>query len=96
MPLHANPVAEDRASGEWRVGVRGEDGDRLPLLPEQRQDRVDERRLSRAGSAREACNARRARVLAQGVLQLPQGRITAFDQADRTRQGADVPGPKAV
>jgi len=35
-------------------------------------------------------------MLAQGVLELPQGRIAAFDQADRARQGADVPGPKGV
>jgi hypothetical protein len=96
MPLHADPVAKDRPSGERGVGVGGEHRDRLLLLPQQRHDRIDQRRLSRARGARKPCNAGRARVLPQSVLQLTQGRIAAFDQADRTRQGADVPGPKAV
>jgi len=96
VPLHADAVAEDGPAGEWRVGVGGEDGDRLFLLSKQGDDCVDERGLPSAGRAREARDPRRARDLAQGVLELTQGRIATFDQADRTRQGADVPGPKTV
>jgi hypothetical protein len=67
------------------------------LLPsEQGHDRVDQRRLAGARRAREARNSGRAGVFAQGILEVTQGRIAAFDQANRPRQGADIAGPKAV
>jgi hypothetical protein len=69
VALHADPIAEDRAAREGRVGVGREHGDRAFPLSQQRQHAVDQRRLARPRRAREAGHARGAILFPEGLFQ---------------------------
>src|SRR5262249_16259528 len=92
---HRSLVAEDRPAGARARRVDGEDGDAMALLDEPEAECLDERRLPRAGRARDADANRVTGAWEQLREQL--GRLVAMvgprrlDRRDGPRQRAPVP-----
>src|SRR5262249_53279361 len=92
---HPRLVAEDRPAGARARRVEGEDGDAMALLDEPEAECLDERRLPRAGRARDADANRVTGAWEQLREQL--GRLVAMvgprrlDRRDGPRQRAPVP-----
>src|ERR1700730_17883608 len=95
VALHADAVAENRATGEWRVGVRRDHGHGTIELSQSRDERVDQSRLAGSRGAREPDDIGWGSVR-QGRLESPHRRIAFFDQADSEGKAPNVPGAKSL
>jgi len=96
MVLHADAVAEQRATREGAGGIDGDDRDPLPLRAERSGEGVDDRAFARARGAGDADG-----VAAAGAgMQLAKERIplglTVLHERDDARHRLVRPGQSVV
>ena len=86
-----DPIAQQRALGERRRGVDGEDGDRAVTLPLELGEGPHQRRLAHAGRPGEANDGGAAGLRVDRADQLPALGVVVLDQRDGARQRAAIP-----
>ncbi len=96
MLREADPVPEQRPTGEWAGGVDGEDSDATLTAAQFADQRPDQRALADAGRPGETDHPGGAGARVELRDQLRARRITVLDQRDGSRECALLALEEAV
>lgn len=96
MLLHANAVAENRATGIRTRGVDSNDAHGAIVLAIMPRQLINQRTLPRSRRPGEANHACMTGMREQRLQQFRPSRVTVLYNADSASQGADVAGAQLL